>query len=155
MKVATLVHIRRGDKLLLGEKKKGEIGKGVIVGPGGKQEAGESLTGCLLREVREELGIFLDEGRLRRVGIIVFFAAGVPDFETHVYETDYFTGEPRETNDMIPRWFDVAELPYERMFESDRHFLPRLLAGEKIQANVYYRNRAGDFDHIDFFVPSF
>ena len=28
--------------------------------PGGKKEEGESLTGCLLREIREELGIKVD-----------------------------------------------------------------------------------------------
>ncbi|MDP4971978.1 MAG: NUDIX domain-containing protein, partial [Pontimonas sp.] len=49
----------RGDEVLLGEKLTG-LGIGKIVGPGGKQEPGESPVETALREVREEVGLTLE-----------------------------------------------------------------------------------------------
>jgi 8-oxo-dGTP pyrophosphatase MutT (NUDIX family) len=49
----------RGDEVLLGEKLTG-LGIGKIVGPGGKQEPGESPVETALREVYEEVGLTLE-----------------------------------------------------------------------------------------------
>lgn len=151
MKIATLAIIERGDDILFGRKiGSPEIGKGTLNGPGGKQEAGETILECLIREVLEELGIMLDPARVEKCAIITFHAGGVPDFEVHVYRTNHFTGIPRETESMIPEWHDRAAIPYERMLESDLHWLPQLIKGEKFNANVYYQERAKGFLNIDF-----
>ena len=152
MKIATLGVILQDQKVLLGEKKKGEIGTGVLSGPGGKLDPGETLEQCLIRETREELKIELDPASLELTALIDFYAAGEIDFRVYVYRAKVSSGELKETADMVPAWYPLYKLPYERMYEADRYWLPRVLDGEKFRANVYYRDRARDFDRIEFFA---
>jgi 8-oxo-dGTP pyrophosphatase MutT (NUDIX family) len=151
MKIATLAIIIREGKVLLGRKQGApEIGEGTLNGPGGKQEEGETLEQCLIRETEEELGIALDASKSEKVAVITFFAGGNADFEVHVYRTEDFTGKPRETSSMVPEWHDTSRIPYDRMLESDRRWLSRVIYGEKFCANVYYRERAKGFISIEF-----
>lgn len=150
IKKATLAIIVQNGKVLLGEKKRGEIGTGTLNGPGGKQEKGETLVECMVREAHEELGIELDPAELEKIAVIQFFAGPRPDFEVHVYSTDVFRGTLRETDDMVPGWYDVDNLPYDRMLESDRTWFKKAVDGEHFTARVYYKGRAKDFDRIEF-----
>lgn len=150
MKIATLGVVLRPGEILLGEKKKGEIGIGVLSGPGGKLDPGETLEECLLRETLEEFELELDPARLDYTARIDFYAAGEVDFRVHVYRAWVLKGEAHETADMIPRWYPLHALPYERLYEADRHWLPKAARGEKFRANVYYRERAKGFESIEF-----
>lgn len=154
MKIATLGIILQDDKILLGEKKKGEIGTGVLSGPGGKLDPGETLEECLIRETREELEIELDPASLMLVAVIDFYAAGELDFRVHTYQAKILSGEIHETADMIPGWYPLDDATFERTYESDRHWLPKAARGEKFRANVLYRDRAKNFDRIQF-IPFF
>jgi 8-oxo-dGTP diphosphatase len=168
MKIATLGIVIHNDKLLLGEKKKGEIGTGVLSGPGGKLDPGETLPECLIRETREELTIELDPVSLELVARIIFhkgrtrfmflnkildffgWRSSVPDFEVSVYRARILSGELVETDDMIPGLYPLDDLPLEQMYEADRHWLPKAARGEKFCANVYYFGRAQGFNRIEF-----
>lgn len=150
MKVATLGIIIRNNQVLLGFKKKGEIGSQTVNGPGGKVEEGESLEECLVRETKEELGIELDKEKLEKTAVITFFAKGVVDFEVHIFRTSIFSGTPQETLDMIPAWYDIDNLPFDKMLESDRKWFEKAIHGDKFNANVYYRERASGFEKIEF-----
>ncbi|MEK7176762.1 MAG: 8-oxo-dGTP diphosphatase [Patescibacteria group bacterium] len=150
MKIATLAIIVKGNKVLLGYKKKGEIGTNTLNGPGGKCEPNESPINCLIRETKEELDITLDAKYLEKISVITFFFAGVASFEVHVFRTDRFEGTPKETADMIPDWYDVNNLPLDKMLESDREWFSKAIRGEKFNANVYYRARASNFEKIEF-----
>ncbi|OYV27037.1 MAG: hypothetical protein B7W98_02645, partial [Parcubacteria group bacterium 20-58-5] len=147
---ATLGIVFRDGNVLLGEKKRGEIGTGVLSGPGGKLEPGETIPECLIRETREELGIELDPSSLELIAVIDFYAAGEIDFSVYVYRTETFFGEPKETTEMIPEWYPLEELPFDRMFESDVNWFVRAACGEQFRANVYYRERASGFERIEF-----
>jgi 8-oxo-dGTP pyrophosphatase MutT (NUDIX family) len=157
MKIATLgIILRDSDKeILLGEKKKGEIGTGVLCGPGGKLDSGETLEECLLRETREELEIELDPHSLELVAVIDFYTADEIDFRVYTYRARILLGEIHETADMIPNWYQINEETFKRTYESDQHWLPKAVRGEKFNANVYYRDRAKDFERIEFlpFIP--
>ena len=151
MKIATLAIITQGSRILLGRKRGDpEIGDGTLNGPGGKKEPDETILAGLVRETEEELGIILNPEEVEKVSIITFFAAEEPSFEVHIYRTSTFAGEPRETESMVPAWYDIAELPIDQMLESDRTWFPRLIRGESFNANVYYREKAKGFIRIEF-----
>lgn len=151
MKTATLGIVIRNGLILLGEKKKGEIGIGIFSGPGGKLDPGETPEECLIRETREELEVELDPDSLELVALIDFYAGSEIDFRVHVFRAELFSGEIHETVDMIPGWYPLNEATFVRTYESDRYWLPQAARGEKFCANVYYRGRARDFDRIEFF----
>ena len=149
MKIATLVLLVDGNWILLGRKKKGEIGTRTLNGPGGKCEEGESLADCAIRETREEIGITLRKENLEEIATITFFAAGNPDFEVHVFRAQY-EGTPQETADMTPEWHQLDNLPFKEMLESDREWFAKAARGETFRANVYYKERAKHFECIQF-----
>ncbi len=151
MKTATLALIIRKNEILLGRKQGSpEIGEGTLNGPGGKQEPGESILECLVRETKEEVGILLDPTKVEKCAVITFYVGETPDFKVHVYRADTFSGEPIETESMVPAWYDITDIPFERMLESDRAWFPKLVQGATFDAEVYYRERAKDFLSIKF-----
>jgi len=151
MKIATLgIVLDDKGNTLLGEKKRGEIGTGVLAGPGGKLEPEDtSYEACLLRETREEWGLELD--RLEHVARINFHAAGEPDFHVEIYTSQIKSGVPKETDDFWkPEWYPLSNLPLKRMFEGDREWFSKAARGEKFCANVYYKDRAKEFERLEF-----
>lgn len=150
MKIATLGIVLQDGNILLGEKKKGEIGTGKLSGPGGKLDPGETLEECMIRETREELEVELDPTSLELTAIIDFYAAGEIDFRVYIYHAQILSGELHETADMIPGWYPLDESTFDRAYEADRHWLPKAARGEKFCANVHYLDRAQKFDRIEF-----
>jgi len=150
MKIATLGIVLQNGKILLGEKKRGEIGTGKLSGPGGKLDPGETLEECMVRETREELEVELDPDSLELTAVIDFYAAGKIDFRVYVYHAQILSGEIHETADMIPGWYPLDDSTFDQAYESDRHWLPKAARGEKFCANVYYLDRAQKFDRIEF-----
>lgn len=136
---ATLCHPVReregGLELLLMEKKRG-VGAGNLIAPGGKVEPGERPRECARRETREEVGI--EVGEMAKVGELAFYFGEDPFTFVHVYRTTDFAGAPRETEEGIPAWYDAAELPYDRMWEDDRYWLPHLVDGEPFAATFRF-----------------
>ncbi len=51
-----------------------------------------------------------------------------------MYLATKWEGTPKETEEMIPKWFNIANIPYDEMFPDDRYWLPLILAGQKIDA---------------------
>lgn len=151
MQTATLAIIVRENRILLGRKQGNpEIGNGTLNGPGGKMESEDkTIADCVTRETREEFGIELTQ--ISEDALITFHAGGVPDFQVHIYRVHQFFGKAHETQSMVPEWHDITNIPYERMLESDRYWLPLLLHGAKFDANVYYRKRAKGFQKIEIF----
>ncbi len=148
-KIATLGIITRCDRVLLGRRQGGSnIGEGKLAGPGGKLKPGETPLACVLREVEEEVGIKPDTRFIRKCAVITFYSAGEADYEVHVYRIPRFIGEPLETKEMAPSWYYIDNLPFGRMFESDRRWLPLLIKGWEFNASVYYEKPGEGF--LDF-----
>jgi 8-oxo-dGTP diphosphatase len=125
---ATLVFVVRAGRILLIEKKRG-LGAGKINGPGGRIDPGESPLQCAIREVQEEL--LVTPLGLSEAGRLMFQFVDGHSIDCHVFVATEVDGEPRETAEATPVWTDVNEIPYERMWEDDRHWLPNLLRGER------------------------
>ncbi len=152
MRDATLCFPVRGGKVLLGMKKRG-FGEGKFNGFGGKVEEGESVEEAALREMREEVG--LNAAELLKVGELefVFPHADGWDQLVHVFLVEEWDGEPRETEEMRPEWFPKASVPFHKMWEDDPHWLPLVLAGEKVDARFVFAEDNESVEEIKFKSP--
>jgi 8-oxo-dGTP diphosphatase len=45
----------------------------------------------------------------------------------HVFLAEAYEGAARETDEAVPRWTPLNELPFEEMWEDDRYWLRELL----------------------------
>ncbi len=127
----TLVFVVDGSRVLLIEKKTGH-GAGKVNAPGGKLEAGELPVACARREVLEEVGVRVDQ--LNQVARLKFVDTHWPQWFGHAFVTSQFSGEPTETAEAKPFWCALDALPYRRMWDDDRIWLPRVLpTGEHSQ----------------------
>ena len=124
MHQATLLFVIVDRKVLLIRKKRG-LGAGKINGPGGKLDAGETPQQCALREVSEELCIDAINPQSR--GELRFQFIDDYSIHVHVFVADQYRGEPTETDEAIPLWYDIADVPYTEMWADDRVWLPVVL----------------------------
>lgn len=123
----TMVHDRKGGRVLLGLKKRG-FGAGKWNGFGGKVEAGETVEAAAERELREEAGIAATD--LAVAGVLTFHSGIYKDpLEVHVFRAERWTGEPVETEEMRPQWFKESEIPLDEMFPDDRLWHPHFFSG--------------------------
>lgn len=132
---ATLLFVIRDGQVLLIHKKRG-IGAGKINGPGGKIDPGETAIECAVRETHEELLItatgVTEAGRLRfefvdgtRIDCDVFTATG-------------YEGEPTETDEAVPLWFGLDQVPYERMWPDDELWFPLMFGGQRFDGRCVF-----------------
>jgi len=131
----TLLFVLRGSEVLLIRKKRGH-GAGKINGPGGKIEAGETPLESACRETHEETGIEPRDAVL--MAEFRFVAMDGPQWYGYVFLSRNFSGIPRETAEAIPFWCPVSALPFDEMWEDDRIWLPRLLAGERLRGDFLF-----------------
>lgn len=125
----------REDEVLLGEKLTG-LGKGKIVGPGGKQEPGESPIDTALREVAEEVGLIVQPEALRPIARITYPFAGRAELSqrSHAFMARQWSGELRASAEIDATWWPLSSLPLNRMWSDATLWLPRALAGEFVEA---------------------
>jgi len=136
MKKLTLCLIHQDSKILLGLKKRG-FGKGRWNGFGGKLNEEETIEEAAKRELKEEAGIHANE--IEKKGIIKFeFQSDVEDFEIHIFHVTNFEGEPTESEEMKPQWFNTEDIPYEEMWADDKHWVPLFLEGKKFKGTFVF-----------------
>jgi len=123
---ATLMFVMSHGRILLMHKKRG-FGKGKINGPGGKIEPGESPLACAIRETEEELCI--TPTGVAKAGELYFQFIDGHSIHGYVYTALGYTGEPAETEEAVPLWCDIDNLPFERMWEDDPTWFPYMLEG--------------------------
>lgn len=130
-KVVTNCFLLREGQVCLAMKKRG-LGVGLWNGTGGKLQEGETVIDAAKREAREELGVDLGELEPRGEALFVF----EDNFEVfvHLFLCHQWQGEPIETEEMAPEWFDIDKIPYETMWQTDKHWLPVVLRGTSINA---------------------
>ncbi|MDQ0850864.1 8-oxo-dGTP diphosphatase [Arthrobacter sp. B3I9] len=118
-------------QVLLGLKRTG-FGTGKIVGIGGHVEPGESDAEAVCREVWEESGIVVRQEDLVHAGLVEFVFPARPEWNMscRLFITRRWEGEPAESPEITPEWFDAAALPLQRMWHDAEHWLPPALAGE-------------------------
>ncbi len=141
-KLLTLCIIHQHPMVLLGMKKRG-FGAGRWNGFGGKVGATETIENAAKRELREEAGI--ETEYLEKVGIIDFEFKGNPEIlQVHIFRSNNFSGEPRESEEMKPQWFPVDEIPFKEMWPDDIYWMPLFLNRKKFKGKFLF----GESDSI-------
>ena len=136
-KALTLILLVKDDDICLAMKKRG-FGEGNWNGYGGKVEEGETVFDAAVREVKEESGVDVSPRDLEEVARIEFIFEDGKHLLVHTYLTRKWEGEPVETEEMHPAWFTFHDVPYGEMWAPDRHWLPRVLQGEKLRGVVHF-----------------
>ena len=149
---ATLVFVVEQDRILLIRKKRG-LGLGKVNGPGGKLDPGEDAVTCARRECEEERGIRV--GELDCMGEHKFQFVDGYSIHCWVFRTFTYEGEAIETDEAVPLWTALDEIPYDEMWEDDRLWLPLLIQGQRFSARwVFDDDRMLDHeiclvDHVE------
>ena len=136
---ATLLFVIRDGQILLIHKKRG-LGHGKINGPGGRLEPGETPLEAAIREVQEEVGMTIPKTALHAVGEITFRFPFMEAFNhfVHVFVATAWEGDPIETDEMLPNWFPVNAIPFNRMWQDDIYWLPIVLEGKTLSAEFEF-----------------
>lgn len=141
MCVVYLLRERAGGGLdvLLGYKRTG-LGLGKVVGIGGKVEDGESVRDGAVREVHEETGLVVTAADLQSAGMLDYLFPTRPAWSqrSHVFTCRVWAGEPVETDEIVPAWFDVDDVPYARMWDDASRWLPAVLRGGTVSAEYTF-----------------
>ena len=122
----TLCYIEKdGSYLMLHRTKKvNDVNKDKWVGIGGKFEEGESPEDCLLREVKEEVGITLSSYSYR--GIVTFVSDRYPTEYMHLFTATSFTGELSACDEGEPVWVEKSKVASLPIWEGDKIFFELL-----------------------------
>ncbi|RXG53954.1 7,8-dihydro-8-oxoguanine triphosphatase [Armadillidium vulgare] len=136
-KAYSLVLLLREEEILLGYKKRG-FGKGKWNGFGGKLEKDEDPVVAAIREMNEECEVQLEKDDLEKIGLLEFIIAGQPILmEVHIFKAHRYTGMPTESDEMIPKWFNIKDLPYESMWPDDLIWYPLMFENKKFKGEVH------------------
>ncbi len=149
MKLSTLCYCLRNDRVLLGMKKLG-FGAGKWNGYGGKVAEEETPRTAAVRELKEESGLSAPEETLEQVGLVRFYFDGSQLFECHVFLVKEWQGEPRESDEMKPHWFSISELPFAEMWVADGKWVPLILAGKKLEAEVNFNTDGSEVKNFSY-----
>ncbi|MFJ5964490.1 8-oxo-dGTP diphosphatase [Bacillus sp. NPDC093026] len=117
------------DQVLLLQKPR----RGWWVAPGGKMESGESVKDSVIREYREETGIYILNPQLKGVFTFIMKEGDhiVQEWMMFSFMADSFTGKNvSESEEGIIKWHDVKDVPHLPMAPGDRHILDFMLKGK-------------------------
>ena len=143
MRQATLLFLIKDNQILLAMKKRG-FGQGRFNGVGGKPNPGENILDTAIRETQEEINV--TPKKINHVATLNFYFQNKPELDQQVlvFITYEWQGEPSESEEMKPQWFNKNKLPFDKMWPDDIFWLPQVLSDKKIQAKFTF----GDNDVI-------
>ena len=139
-------------EVLLGRKKRG-LGKGKILGVGGKVETGENILEAARREVLEEISVTIPEKAIHKAGKLTFLFPHRPAWNqsVHVFLTQIWEGTPKESAELKPLWYPIDKIPYDQMWDDGHYWLPKVLAGETVRAEFVFNKDNKTVQTVKFF----
>lgn len=140
--LATLCYVDSGDSYLLlyRNKKANDIHEGKWVGTGGKFEPGETPEECVMREVKEETGLMIQNPELR--GTIMFpLFDGQRDWFVFVYVAKHSKTDISSSDEGKLEWIPYDQILQLPTWEGDYIFLKWLLERKPyFSAKFIYEN---------------
>lgn len=136
-KQSTLCFLLKGNQILLAMKKRG-LGMGKWNGVGGKRNPHETLEQATIREAHEEIGVHLSSLDKRAILDCYFPHKLEVSQQVVVFFTKDWDGEPTESEEMRPQWFNIKDIPYASMWPDDAYWLPRALEGAKLKGEFVF-----------------
>ncbi|AGE65086.1 putative triphosphate pyrophosphate hydrolase [Bacillus subtilis XF-1] len=121
--------LQTDDKVLLLQKPR----RGWWVAPGGKMESGESVRDSVIREYREETGIYIINPQLK--GVFTFIIKDgdhiVSEWMMFTFVADSYTGQNvSESEEGKLQWHDVNDIQTLPMAPGDGHILDFMMKGQ-------------------------
>jgi 8-oxo-dGTP diphosphatase len=115
--------IFHGGKLLITRRPAGSHLGGLWEFPGGKREPGETFEQCLVREIREEVGVEISVGQLFEE-----ITHDYPEKSVHLkfFNCRLLAGEPQPLACAAVRWVTKSELADFEFPAADRQLLAKL-----------------------------
>jgi len=125
--------IYKGNELLIAQRPMDGMLGGLWEFPGGKREEGESLAECLVREIREELGIEIE---IDEYLTSVDHAYSHFSITLHALKARYLRGEPQTLGCADWKWIKLEELNQYAIPRADRKIV-ELLRRDGRQAALF------------------
>lgn len=122
-----------GPEVLLGRKLTG-LGRGKVVAPGGKLEAGESPVDAAVREVREEVGLTVAPDSLELLGEFTYLFPTKTEWSqvSWAFRATGDFGAAVASDEIDASWISTEHVPLDEMWDDAKHWLRRLLRGERV-----------------------
>ena len=120
--------IFRDGKLLVTQRHNHSHLGGLWEFPGGKREAGETFEQCLVREIREELGVEIATGELFEE-----ISHDYPEKSVHLkfFICQLISGEPQSLDCAAAKWIGRSELAGFEFPAADARLLEKLKAARQ------------------------
>ena len=130
MRQTTLGFIIQNGKILLAMKKRG-FGVWLYNWFWWKLEKGETVEQAMIREANEEIWINILEQE--KIWVLNFIFEWKEDWNqsVNVFFINKFSWNIEESEEMKPYWFELDKIPYDKMWEDDKNWLPEVLNWEK------------------------
>lgn len=121
------------------------IGEGCLNGYGGglePEDNGDEFS-AMIRELEQESGLVVARDNLDKVAVVDFHNQKSDGVEftcrVHVFLAHSWSGTPRATEEMEnPAWYPRTKLPVDHMMLADKLWLPPVLTGKRLYAEVWY-----------------
>lgn len=106
-----------------------------------KVDKWEKLEDCMIREAKEEIWIDINKNDLKYLWVLHFYFKEKSDWDqdVHLYNIEKYYWNIIESNEIKPFWFSLDNIPYNKMWEDDTIWLPRVLSWEiNIEYNFFF-----------------
>ena len=143
MKLATLCYVKQNGKTLMLHrvKRENDIHQDKWNGLGGKFLPGETPEECVIREIKEESGLQIQNPKLK--GFLTFpkFRKG-EDWYVFVFLAEQFDGFLIDSSEGNLEWIRDEDLLELNLWEGDKYFLEWLNKDVFFSGKFYYKDGA-------------
>lgn len=131
-------------------KKENDFHEGKWNGLGGKLERGESPEDCVIREVKEESGIEINQPHMH--GFITFpLFDGIDDWYVFIFTAEKYKGSIIDSPEGKLEWIPDNELLKLNLWEGDAIFMKWLFQDKFFSAKFIYKDKKYISSEVNFY----